>query len=125
MSVPRLVLCGLEPGPALALAAGALLARCDGERAARAVSVGFDLSLWRLLNASPGRAPRVLDPALHDDSMLELYDSWSSGCDLVLIISVEPVLDRWQGVKGSRAVDVAAGLDAPLVLVLDLSLIHI
>ena len=119
MSVPRLVLCGLEPGPALALAAAALLARCDGERAARAVSVGFDLPLWRLLNASPGRAPRVLDPALHDDSMLELYDSWSSGCDLMLIVSVEPALDRWQGVKGSRAVDVAAGLDAPLVLVLD------
>jgi cobyrinic acid a,c-diamide synthase len=119
MSVPRLVLCGLEPGPALALVAGALLARCEGERTARAVSVGVDLPLWRLLNASPGRAPRVLDPALHDDSMLELYDSWSSGCDLVLIVSVEPVLDRWQGVKGSRAVDVAAGLDAPLVLVLD------
>ena len=119
MSVPRLVLCGLEPGPALALAAGALLARCDGERAVRAVSVGVDLPLWRLLNDSPGRAPRVLDPALHDDSMLELYDSWSAGCDLVLIVSVEPVLDRWQGVKGSRAVDVAAGLDAPLVLVLD------
>ncbi len=26
MSVPRLVLCGLEPGPALALTAGAVLA---------------------------------------------------------------------------------------------------
>lgn len=119
MSVPRLVLCGLEPGPALALAAGALLARCDGERVVRAVSVGVDVPLWRLLYASPGRAPRVLDPALHDDSMLELYDSWSEGCDLLLVVAVEPALDRWQGVKGSRAVDVAAGLDAPLVLVVD------
>jgi cobyrinic acid a,c-diamide synthase len=121
MSVPRLVLCGLEPGPALALAAGAVLELAGGGRAARAVTVGVDLPLWRLLQASPGAAPRVLDPALHGESMLELLDSWCAGVDLMLIAAVEPGLDRWQGVRGSRAVDLAAGLDAPLVLVLDAS----
>jgi len=119
MSVPRLVVCGLEPGPSLALAAGALLSCLGEQRAVRAVSIGVDLPLWRTLYAGPGKAPRVLDPALHDDSVLELYDYWSDGCDLMLMVAVEPALDRWQGVKGSRAIDVAAGLDAPLVLVLD------
>ncbi len=119
MSVPRLVLCGLEPGPALALTAGAVLASPGRGRTARAVTVGVDLPLWRLLQASPGRGPRVLDPALHGESMLELFDSWCAGMDLVLVVAVEPALDRWQGVRGSRAVDLAAGLDAPLVLVLE------
>ncbi len=119
MSVPRLVVCGLEPGPAVALAAGALQACFAEQRAVRAVTIGADLPLWRFLYAGEGRAPRVLDPALHDDAVLELYDYWSEGCDLVLLVAVQPALDRWQGVKGSRAVDIAAGLDAPLVLVLD------
>ena len=119
MSVPRLVVCGLEPGPAVALAAGALQACFAEQRAVRAVTVGADLPLWRLLYAGEGRAPRVLDPALHDEAVLELYDYWSEGCDLVLLVAVQPALDRWQGVKGSRPVDIAAGLDAPLVLVLD------
>ena len=39
--------------------------------------------------------------------------------DLVLLVAVQPALDRWHGVKGSRPVDLAVGLDAPLVLVLD------
>ena len=120
MSVPRLVVCGLEPGPAVALAAGALQACLGEQRAVRAVSIGVDLPLWRLLYAGEGRAPRVLDPALHAAAVvLELYDYWSEGCDLVLLVAVGPALDRWQGVKGSRAVDIATGLDAPLVLVLD------
>jgi len=120
MSVPRLVVCGLEPGPAVALAAGALQACFAEQRAVRAVTVGVDLPLWRLLYAGEGRAPRVLDPALHDEvAVLELYDHYSEGCDLVLLVAVQPALDRWQGVEGSRAVDIAAGLDAPLVLVLD------
>ena len=119
MSVPRLVVCGLEPGPAVALAAGALQACFAEQRVVRAITIGADLPLWRLLYAGKGRAPRVLDPALHDDAVLELYDYWSEGCDLVLLVAVQPALDRWQGVKGSRAVDIATGLDAPLVLVLD------
>jgi cobyrinic acid a,c-diamide synthase len=119
MSVPRLVVSGLEPGPAVALAAGALQACFAEQRAVRAVTIGADLPLWRLLYAGEGRAPRVFDPALHDDALLELYDYWSEGCDLVLLVAVQPALDRWQGVKDSRAVDIAAGLDAPLVLVLD------
>jgi cobyrinic acid a,c-diamide synthase len=61
----------------------------------------------------------VLDPALNDDAVHELFDYWSEGCDLVLLVAINPALDRWQGVKGSRAVDIAAGLDAPLVLVVD------
>ena len=119
MSVPRLVLCGLEPGPAVALVAGALLALSGRGRAARAVTVGVDLPLWRLLLACPGREPRVLDPALHGESALELFDTWCAGSGLVTLVAAEPALDRWQGVRGSRAVDFAAGLDAPLVLVLD------
>ena len=120
MSVPRLVLCGLEPGPALALAAGAVLSAFGRDRAVRPVSIGLDLPLWQLLYGCGARAPRVFDLALHDeDTVLELYDYWSDGCDLVLLTAVEPALDRWQGVRGSRAVDVAVGLDAPLVLVVD------
>ncbi len=120
MSVPRLVLCGLEPGPAVALAAGAVLSCLGEQRAVRPISIGLDVPLWRLLYASAARAPRVLDLALHDeDTVLELFDYWSEGSDLVLLTAVEPALDRWQGVRGSRAVDIAAGLDAPLVLVVD------
>jgi cobyrinic acid a,c-diamide synthase len=119
MSVPRLVVCGLEPGAAVALAAGALQACFAEQRVVRAVTIGADLPLWRLLYGGEGKAPRVLDPALHDDAVLELYDYWSEGCDLVILVSVQPALDRWQDVKGSRPVDIAAGLDAPLVLVLD------
>ena len=120
MSVTRLVLCGLEPGPAVALAAGAVLAGLGGQRAVRPISIGLDVPLWRLLYGSAARAPRVLDFALHDeDTALELFDYWSEGSDLVLLTAVEPALDRWQGVPGSRAVDIAAGLDAPIVLVVD------
>lgn len=120
MSVPRLVVCGLEPGPALALASGALLAAFAPQRAVRPVMVGVDLPLWRLLHAGSTRAPRVLDPSLLDDAVAgELYDSWAADTDLMALVVVEPVLDRWQGVKGSRAVDVAVALDAPLVLVVD------
>jgi cobyrinic acid a,c-diamide synthase len=120
MSVPRLVLCGLEPGPAVALAAGAVLSCLGDQRAVRPISIGLDIPLWRLLYASAARAPRVLDLALHDeDTALELFDYWSEGSDLVLLTAVEPALDRWQGVRGSRAVDIAAGLDAPIVLVVD------
>ena len=89
MSVPRLVLCGLEPGPAVALAAGAVLSCLGEQRAVRPVSIGLDLPLWRLLYASAGRAPRVLDLALHDeDTVLELFDYWSEGSDLVLLTAV-------------------------------------
>ncbi len=120
MSAPRLVVCGLEPGPAVALAAGALLAAFADERAVRPILLGADLPIWRLLYAASARAPRVLDPRLVDDAVAgELYDAWSADADLTVIVAVEPALDRWEGVKGSRPVDVAAALDAPLVLVVD------
>jgi cobyrinic acid a,c-diamide synthase len=120
MSAPRLVLCGLEPGPAVALAAGALLAAFADERAVRPVLLGADLPLWRLLCGASARTPRVLDPRLVDDATAgELYDSWSAGTDLTVVVAVEPALDRWEGVKGSRPLDVALALDAPLVLVVD------
>jgi cobyrinic acid a,c-diamide synthase len=120
MSVPRLVVSGLEPGPAVALAAGALLACLGERRTVRPITVGLDLPLWQLLTASPGKTPRILDLALHDDeTAIELYDSWAAGCDLALLVAVMPALDRWQDAPGSRAVDVAAALDAPLVLVVD------
>jgi cobyrinic acid a,c-diamide synthase len=120
MSAPRLVVCGLEPGPAVALAAGALLAAFADERAVRPILLGADLPLWRLLYGASSRAPRVLDPRLVDDDVAgELYDDWSADSDLTVVIAVEPALDRWEGVKGSRPIDVAAALDAPLVLVVD------
>ena len=120
MSAPRLVVCGLEPGPAVALAAGALLAAFADERAVRPVLLGVDLPLWRLLYGASARTPRVLDPRLLDDAAAgELYDEWASGTDLTAVVAVEPALDRWDGVKGSRPLDVALALDAPLVLVVD------
>lgn len=120
MSVPCLVVCGLEPGPAVALASGALLAAFADEAAARPVIVGVDVALWQLLYGAGAKAPRVLDPALLDEVAAgELYDSWSAGCDLLALAVVEPVLDRWHGVEGSRGVDIAAALDAPIVLVVD------
>ena len=83
MSAPRLVVCGLEPGPAVALAAGALLAAFADERAVRPVLLGADLPLWRLLYGASSRAPRVLDPRLIDDAVAgELYDAWSADADL-------------------------------------------
>ena len=57
MSVPRLVVCGLEPGPAVALASGALLAAFAEERAVRPVVLGVDVPLWRLLYRVAERAP--------------------------------------------------------------------
>ena len=120
MSAPRLVVCGLEPGPAVALVAGALLAAFKGERAVRPVLLGADLPLWRLLYGASARTPRVLDPRLLDDAAAgELYDEWASGTDLTAVVAVEPALDRWDGVVGSRPLDVALALDAPLVLVVD------
>ena len=120
MSAPRLVVCGLEPGPAVALASGALLAAFADERAVRPVLLGADLPLWRLLYGASARAPRILDPRLVGDEVAgELFDSWTSDADLTVVVAVEPALDRWEGVKGSRAVDVAIALDAPLVLVVD------
>ena len=120
MSAPRLVVCGLEPGPAVALAVGALLAAFADESAVRPVLLGADLPLWRLLYGASSRAPRVLDPRLVGDAVAgELYDAWSVDADLTVVVAVEPALDRWEGVKGSRPVDVAAALDAPLVLVID------
>jgi cobyrinic acid a,c-diamide synthase len=120
MSVPRLLLCGLEPGPALALAAGALLEALSSRGAVRPVTIGLDMPLWRLLVQVASRAPRALDPALYDDDTLdELYDVWADDCDLLLMVGVEPALDRWAAVPGSRAVDLAAKYDMPLVLVVD------
>jgi len=120
MSAPRLVLCGLEPGPAVALAAGALVAAFAGERAVRPVLLGADLPLWRLFYDAAARTPRVLDPVLLDDAAAgELHDAWEAGTDLTAFVAVEPALDRWEDVKGSRPVDVAKALDAPLVLVVD------
>jgi cobyrinic acid a,c-diamide synthase len=120
MSAPRLVLCGLEPGPAVALAAGALLAAFADERAVRPVLLGADLPLWRLCYGSAARTPRILDPRLLDDTAAgELYDLWADETDLTVVVAVEPVLDRWEGAKGSRALDVSLALDAPLVLVVD------
>ena len=120
MSVPRLILAGVEPGPALDLVAGALLAGFGEQRATRGILLGFDLPLWRLVYDVAARAPRALDPALHPAPVAdELFDQWSERMDLALVIGVRPLLDKWEGVNGSRAADLARRLDAPVVLVLD------
>ena len=120
MSVPRFIVAGLEPGPALDLVAGALLAGLDEQRTVRPVLIGLDVPLWRLLYKGAAKAPRVVDPALHSHALAaELYDYWAESVDLALFVAARPVLDRWEGVQGSRAVDFAERLDAPLVLVLD------
>jgi cobyrinic acid a,c-diamide synthase len=118
--VPRLILAGVEPGPALDLVAGALLAGFGEQRATRAILLGFDLPLWRLVYDVAARAPRALDPVLHPAPVAdELFDQWSEHMDLALVVGVRPLLDRWEGVNGSRAADLARRLDAPIVLALD------
>lgn len=120
MSAPRLVVCGLEPGPAVALASCALLSVFEDTCPVRPVLLGVDLPLWRLLYGGASPAPRILDPRLVDDEVAgELYDSWATDTGLTVVVAVEPALDRWHDVRGSRAVDVAVALDAPLVLVID------
>ena len=120
MSVPRFIVAGVEPGPALDLVAGALVAGLGEQHAVRPVLIGLDLPLWRLLYKTAAKAPRVVDPALHSHALAaELYDYWAEKVDLVLFVAARPVLDRWEGVDGSRAIDFAERLDAPLVLVLD------
>jgi len=120
VSVPRLILAGVEPGPALDLVAGALLFGSGEQSATRAILLGFDLPLWRLIYDVAARAPRALDPVLHSAPVAdELFDQWSDHMDLALVIGVRPLLDRWEGVNGSRAADLARRLDAPIVLVLD------
>jgi cobyrinic acid a,c-diamide synthase len=104
----------------VALASGALLAAFADEGAVCPVLLGADLPLWRLLHQTAARAPRILDPRLVGDAVAgELWDVWSADVDLTVVVAVDPVLDRWEGVKGSRPVDVARALDAPLVLVVD------
>lgn len=120
MSVPRLVVSGLATGPALALAAGSLVACGAQENAVRSVTLGIDVPLYRLLSRVSERAPRMLDPVLLDDGVsAELIDVWSDSCELLVVVAVEPALDRWRETAGSRAVDVCLRLDAPLVLVVD------
>jgi len=120
VSIPRLILAGVEPGPALDLVAGALLAGFGEQRTTRAILLGFDLPLWRLTYDVAARAPRALDPALYSAPVAdELFDQWSEQMDLALVVGVRPLLDRWEGVNGSRAADLARRLDAPIVLALD------
>jgi cobyrinic acid a,c-diamide synthase len=117
---PRFVLAGLESGPAVDLAAGALLAALGSRRSARPVLVGLDVPLWRLLYEGAGKAPRVIDPALHADAVTaEMIEYWSESVDVLMAVAVRPALDRWEGVEGSRPIDYATRLDCPLVLVLD------
>ena len=120
MPAQRLVVRRSRPGPAVGLAAGALVAALGRERAVRPVTIGLDLPLWRLLYDGDSRPPRTLDPVLHPWPLAaELQDWWAEDVDLVLFVAVEPALDRWHGVEGSRAVDLAVRFDAPLVLVVD------
>jgi cobyrinic acid a,c-diamide synthase len=120
VSVPCLVVAGVESSPALDLAAGALVAALGRRRATRPIMVGLETGLWRLLYESPGKAPRVLDPALHTQAVAaELFDFWTETVEAAVVVAARPVLDRWEGVEGSRPADYAARFDAPVVLVLD------
>jgi len=83
--VPRFVLAGFEAGPAVDLAAGALVAAFARRRVVRPVLLGLDLPLWRLLYGEGSKAPRVLDPALHNDTAeAELIDYWTDGVELLM-----------------------------------------
>ena len=120
MSVPRFILAGLDPGPAVDLAAGAVLSALARRRAVRPVLLGLDMPLWRLLYRGAGKAPRVIDPALHADVVAaEMVEYWSESIDLLMAVAVRPALDRWEGVEGSRPTDFAVRMAAPLVLVID------
>jgi cobyrinic acid a,c-diamide synthase len=120
VSVPRLIVAGVEPGPALDLVAGALVAGFGEQRAVRPVLVGLDLPLWRLLYGVSARAPRAIDPRLHPSEVVdELFGHWSDAADLTLLVAARPLLDSWEGIRGSRPADVARRFDAPVVLVLD------
>lgn len=121
MSVPRLVLAGLEPGPVMRLAAGALLHGLVGRAVTRPVLFGLEVDLWRLMYDGPGKAPRVIDPAMHTTAVAaELFEYWGDTVDAVLLVATPPVLDRWEGVEGSRPVELAARMDAPLVIAVDI-----
>ena len=120
MPVPSFILAGLEASPAVDLAAGALLAAVGQHRATRPILLGLDLPLWRLLYHGAGKAPRVIDPALHSEAVAaELVEYWSESVEMLMVVAARPALDRWEGVDGSRPVDYAVRMDSPLVLVLD------
>ncbi len=122
MSVPRLIVAGVEPGPALDLVAGALLAGFGEQRAARAVLLGFDLPLWRLIYDVPPRAPRALDPALHSrhGRRRALRPLDATRMDLALVRRRAPAARRLGGRERLAAARLGAhALDAPVVLVLD------
>jgi cobyrinic acid a,c-diamide synthase len=120
MSVPRLIVAGTESGAALDLAAGALLAGLGEQRAVRALMLGLDVPLWRLLYQGSAKAPRVIDPALYGEPVAaELNDHWCQGVESVLYVAVRPALDRWEGIEGTRPIDYAQRFDAPVVLAVD------
>ncbi len=120
MSVPRVIVAGVEPGPAVDLVAGALLAGIGEQRAVRSILLGLDVPLWRLVYELSPRSPRAIDPVLFSrDAVLELYDRWASESELVLFVAARPLLEAWEGVPGSRPSELAARLDVPVVLAVD------
>jgi cobyrinic acid a,c-diamide synthase len=120
MSVPRVIVAGVEPGPAVDLVAGALLAGIGEPRAVRPILLGLDLPLWRLVYDLSSRSPRAIDPLLFSrDAVLELYDRWAVEADLVLFVAARPLVEAWEGVPGSRPSELAARLDVPVVLAVD------
>jgi cobyrinic acid a,c-diamide synthase len=120
MSIPRLIVAGVEPGRAFAVGAGALLAGLGAPRPVRPILLGLDLPLWRLVYDLSARAPRVLDPMLLSrDAAMELYDRWAEEMDLVVFVAARPLIESWEGVPGSRPCDLAAAFDAPVILALD------
>ena len=65
MSVPRLIVAGLEPGPAVDLAAGALLAGFGEQRTVRRCCSASTFRSGDFSTRRAAKAPRVVDPALH------------------------------------------------------------
>jgi cobyrinic acid a,c-diamide synthase len=120
VSVPRIIVAGVESGPALDLVAGALLAGLGEQRTVRPILLGLDVPLWRLLYEASPKAPRVIDPVLHEPAIAdELVDHWIETVDFALVVAVRPLLDSWEGLRGSRATDTARRMDAPIILALD------
>ena len=105
MSAPRLVVCGLEPGPAVALgrrrAARRLRRRARRPPRPPRRRPSPVAAALRRLGAGAAR-PRPAARRRRRGRRAATTPG-PTDADLTVVVAVEPALDRWEGVKGSRA----------------------
>jgi len=105
VSVPRLMLAGVEPGPAVGLVAGALIAGLDERRTVRPIMLGLDVPLFRVLYATAAKAPRVVDPVLHGQTAAaELCEYWAENVAMTVFVAALPALVEGLLARGLRPV---------------------